>query len=670
MTEVLPHHSSHQAQEASVDRRPAPCRRNTPTLSLASVCASLLAIVSLCIPVAAIGNVRMVEGHMLPGADEYPRLIVRGEAEVNAVRSAAETDWGKRIVRRMEQAQRLMDALPLTGRNRDVVKEAGFKSAGNGALYLLTDDRSHVNKAREAVLVEIVGYPMVAQLDLVDRASRLHGTAVAFDLCNQSWSRDARERVRKFLIEEAQAIRKAADSARRSQPDHVMAYAAAGMAEMVLLNGSDDGELLDRIRRSERVIVNFMDSIGDGGFSPHGEAVRQAAMASGVLPYVRASKLVLGRDLSQHPAIKHAITPMLYLTVPGAGIPMIGPFTPALDRGGIFAAAAAWLDEPMLNHARWLMDRLDGDRFLGIVRPHEGLEMLRNGLIDRSSPNSPYETLPNLVHSAKANMTVVRSGWDGPDDVVLAVHNAGIRILGLGGYFAGHAGPHAGAWSHAPGAGRQDNVFSIHTTLGRDRMYDLRSDWTMGSFTWDDDSETASGQFTVSGRLNRTTESIRRTERDEENRRVTREIPVAEGGEFTGSRTIGVDYSGKSGAPAVFVFSDRLEGVAGAPRAWIMHLGGDVRFDSDGGKFTARIGDATLVGTVVAPADIEIRSTTNAPHANFITIDTEAEQIEIIMTLQRGSVPRVTATDKGLAGGVRVGDQSVKLENGRIVFGQ
>jgi hypothetical protein len=55
---------------------------------------------------------------------------------------------------------------------------------------------------------------------------------------------------------------------------------------------------------------------------------------------------------------------------------------------------------------------------------------------------------------------------------------------------------------------------------------------------------------------------------------------------------------------------------------------------------------------------------------NYLSAETTGERIEVVMTLQRGKPPGVSATEEGLAAGVTVGGQAVRLDGQKVVFGR
>ena len=151
----------------------------------------------------------IVPGHQPPAAGEHPRLIARKGEQVDALRKAAASPFGRKVVARMQQTIRVLDKLAVTGRNREVIKEAGFKAAGYAAVYLLLDDAQAGAQAGTVAVRELVGYPLNASLPAMDRASRLHGLADGLECY-----------LRLHAVAATAGARRRQPGARRRQPGH------------------------------------------------------------------------------------------------------------------------------------------------------------------------------------------------------------------------------------------------------------------------------------------------------------------------------------------------------------------------------------------------------------------------------------------------------------------
>ncbi len=623
-------------------------------------------VVALAVSSAAGAKIEQVADHEEPAAGEHPRLMVR-KSQVDALKKAGQDKWGKAILARLEQTVRLMAHASLTGRNRQVIKEAGYEASGHAAMYMLGEKRDGAMSAAKIAIDHVINYPMVKNLDAMDRLSRLQGVVFAYDMAYDGWSAAERERVRKWVLSESDELLERTGKGR--QPERVIAQATAGLVDLALLGSDDDKARRKRLAECEKAIAAYLDqSVGDYGFDVHGESVRQAAFASGILPFVRANKLVMGRDLTGHPAVRQVMLPMVYMVVPGAGMPVLGPSTAALDRSGLFAMSFDLAPEEHRPAIMWLFDQVGGPKYKGIVRPHHAIYMLRSGM-DKVEAAAPGDAWAGMIRSEQANLSLFRTGWQGREDILAVAQEGTIRIIGMGAHWAGHQAQHAAIWSHEPSAGALESRYLFLTRLKKSpRLYDLSVDTRFDGYAAEGDI--GSVRFGLAGEVKRLKETMTVEERDERNKKVKKEVPVAPGGKFTGSRLFAVDYSGKCGAPGLFVFRDELSGGGEAPRVWVLHGGynSPVSVNAEEGTFTITHGETAMRGTVVTAGQFTLKASGNPPYANFLTIYSPSDAVEVVMTLQEGEAPAVTVGEKGLAGGVRIGDRVATLKDGQIIL--
>jgi hypothetical protein len=614
---------------------------------------------------------RHLEGHAPLAPDEHPRLIVRAGPALDALRAKADTPWGGKVVARMSQALRLTEKLAVTGRNREVLKEAGFKAAGYASRYLLAGEAKDASRAGMIVLDEIAAYPMNASLPVMDRCSRLQGAAFAYDLAFAGWTPEVRKKVRQFLFAEADRLLDKVGGPDADQPrgeEHICVCATAGLVALATAGDVENVSL--PLDACEQAVVRYLrEQIGEHGFGRAGESPRQAAFASGVLPFARANALVRGRDLTDHPAVAQVLTPMVYQVVPGVGMAVTGEATAAIDRTGLFAMSIDLTPESRRPAARWLFDVLGGERYLGVVRPHQGLYVLLTGL-DDVSPQAPNDW-PRLVRSEQARFAVYRSRWDNADDLLAVLHGRGLRVLGRGAQWAANACIHAGLYSHDRVSGRLDNTFLPAPGIGKTTVYKLNYQSRLGPTHLDEDGRSATLTQVTTGSARRIKPTLTYTKRVK-GKKTKFTLDVPPGGDFRARRVIGVDATGRCGAPGLVAVADELTGAGQAPRVWVLHAGLRVKIDvaDDGRQFTLTGPDTTCHGTVLVDGDIEAGASSNAPYANFLTLRTEADRLDVIMTIQPGRPPKVSAGAAGLAGQVRVGKQTVQLKEGRFHFGR
>jgi hypothetical protein len=150
-----------------------------------------------------------------------------------------------------------------------------------------------------------------------------------------------------------------------------------------------------------------------------------------------------------------------------------------------------------------------------------------------------------------------------------------------------------------------------------------------------------------------------------------------------GLRSIGVDYSGASGAPCLVAVADTIAGGAGRNR-WELCTPGEHAVTVDGGGFRiAAANGATLVATVVAPAGAGITTKdlvlnheiqcvpgrhSSADFKRTIVAASGGDFFLVVMTVQRGPAPEVRVEGAGTRAKAVVGGQAVSFDGRKIVF--
>ena len=146
--------------------------------------------------------------------------------------------------------------------------------------------------------------------------------------------------------------------------------------------------------------------------------------------------------------------------------------------------------------------------------------------------------------------------------------------------------------------------------------------------------------------------------------------------QLTGRRALAFDYSGKSGAPCLFVLVDKIDG--GKERWW--HWTFDDRALAAtkvaGNTFTIDFGDASLKATFITPADPRLDA-----RAENLTIENETisqpriraisqDHFFVVATIQKKDAPAVKVEGTGLDAKVSVGNQTVRFDGTKIVLGE
>lgn len=620
-----------------------------------------------------IAAVQDVADHETIEAGEHPRLIFRGQDELKKLQAAGKSNpFGERVVYRLQQTIRIMERAPVTGRNQEIVREAGYRATGHAAVHLYLEDKEAAEKARQIILNEVIGYPVRNRLTTMDRAAQLIGTAMAYDLAYHAWDANTRERVQKYMTEETQwMIEKAGGFKieKSESPDQIVALAAAGIAEMALLHDVESNDASKRLKNIEKAIATYLDTaVMDQGLGRYGESIKQAAFASGILPYAHASRLVMGRDFSDHPALQHALTPMIYQAVPEVGMPVLGTATAQVDRSGMFALAGGFIPENKKPAARWMLQQLGGDAYAGVVRPHHALYMLGSGLVDLE-PTAPDQNWDRLWKNDAANFFLLRSRFKDKNDLVLVTQNGSVRLLGYGQHWLSQPGIHAHLYSHSRGAGAIDNRFHVQTSIGRTFTHRSQVDYRLTETDVNAEQNQATVIYAFTGEVNRTRESIT-VNRTVDGKRVKEEIAIPEGGKFSGKRIIGIDLSEGSDYIALLAFADTIEGGGEVPRELSFHLSTkhEVK-DTPSGQFAFTGKQASLLGQIISPAVAKLDNSSNPPFANFVSLTTEQNTVHSLIVIYTGETPpTIVSGEKGFSSGVKIGQTTVKLDGERFIF--
>jgi len=545
---------------------------------------------------------RSVAGHVAVKAQEHPRLLVRA-SEVDALRKRAASD-DKAMVDAIRRTLSSGD----TGNAAPGVKRqcAGFEAAGYATLYLLQGDKADADRAADAAnrAMQRLGATTGA-----DFARELAGLAVAYDHACNGWTDAQRREVRDALfnrawpmlaVEEYDSIAESPFASGgvigvvHGAHDHRLATirAAAGIALLAI--DRDDQIDHDRtqlgltiversLRRWSRAAIGSNGS-GNGNYG-FDEALEMA------LPFYLVFANAVGRDLTADVNIAKA--------------PLWGMFT----RGLAFNQQGTFVSGYWLPFGFPLMD--DADRAVAAwylnQHPYQpanpfhaavALATLRRNI----GPQPP--TKRRLVQiDDRMGAYVMRSGWNDASDFV--------TIFEFG-----------------RGASSADALRSHFSVYGLGREWIHRHHEPFGSFKWPDHEDLNVMQVNEAltvpqgdavpqgdGYLGRI-----RASRDgsasvsmHSGGYASAENDSSEDEQLEGSksyRTLGVDYSKRSGADALVVLVDSTTGVRKRQRVWEVNLG-DIpasQVKIEGPTFLVKPSDtkATMAGSVLFPETMKI----------------------------------------------------------------
>ncbi len=615
------------------------------------------------------GGVEKVDGHSPLKPGEHPRLIFRA-GQLDELRKTAAGEDGNAIVKRIEQATRLMKTLAFSGGNRTVLKEGGFRAAGYGAMYVVSGEKKQAAEAFTVLEKQILNYPMASRLGVVERAARLHGTAFAYDLCYDVWTDKQRKDVRSFLQKEIKHALGGFGNPDKPNPadcKHIITLASAAMAQVAILGDEKDPAAQKRIDACEKAILHYLDKgIGSEGIGLYGEAQKFSALASGILPYAHASRVALGRSFDKHPALRKALTTLTYQTVPGAGMAQYGPSMSGWDRSGIFAEGMYFTPEEQRPGVVWLFEQIGGKKYKGVVRPHQGLYMLLHFPLGMKAAAPDW---PKELYDPEADFVLFRNRWRDTSDVAVTAFKGDLRIVGMGGRFGASEGKHIN--TYAPKEGRLGSTFTLHNAL-----YQQTLKRTASKPVVDPKDATAMATFNVTGEGKALPPKKEKLSREEKKAGKKPKLlpPNPPAGKLKGTRCVAVDFSDLHKTGALIVVADRLEGADKAIKAWVMHAAPNCKITAEGDAFQVAAPEATLTGKVIAkkPADVEAKFPGGHPWLwNFVSATGPSDEVLVVMTITpTGKTPEIKVKGDGFDAKVTVGKRQIHVRDGKVVFSE
>ena len=351
------------------------------------------------------------------------------------------------------------------------------------------------------------------------------------------------------------------------------------------------------------------------------------------------------------------------------------------DWGGRFWPAYAFANTFDANYwpaLRWWIDaelaRLDPADYPGFMsQPNHALYLLLNYPWD-VEPAPPAEwQLPLVFADSKVGLYLMRSGWDPDKSVSVSVilqkdgsptsAYAGTSIISNWnrGRLIGHQ--HLGAGYYAsPQPGQ-----AFYETGAQFHIGDLQP---QGGANLTHFESKPGGSATLSLKVDRWVQA----KKDKE---VPTATPVAG---LKLERAMGVDYSGASGATALVVYVDRVQGAGDRPvefRLPIMHDGWAAKPGQAAGR-TVQFGAygkgadpndrMTVSITHVTPATVKLNTDRKGGKASLTT--SGASERFVVVTIQQGEAPKLTITGDGLDAVVEVGEQTVRFDGTKVVFGK
>lgn len=451
-------------------------------------------------------------------------------------------------------------------------------------------------------------------------------------------------------------------------------------------SGGQDQDFVQLFQAGRQMMYRFYrDAMGTRGWQ--GELAHYGNIAaSEAMQYAPAYRKMFCRDVSGYEDATHFLpAKMMPFIYPADGDPWAQEINtrPQLDPQ-FFAPVFPIVPEKYKPTILWAWNRhvagdaaADAEKLAG----HNSVYTFLNYPVDMQ-PQPPAETMPLTWDAPDAGHYVFRDGWEGGDDFVAQVW---LKAAPIHGWNSGNAGTFRLAglghrWTVGPTdrnrARFEENVVQlpedsaiIGNACGRATHVETHDDGS-GVVSMDMNDVYAAKvdngprRYSSYGRL-----------RDPD--------AFADSG-ITGMRSIGVDYSERSGAPCLMAVVDKIDG--GGEKLWTWQLPEEdvQRTTVEGNTFTVRKPDgATMRGVFVAPEGVdvfaEVRQKTmtgksgssagkELPRPVPGVFATGGDNFFVVITVQRGDPPALSVEGDGLDATVTVGDRKVKFDGRKVVF--
>ncbi len=576
---------------------------------------------------------------------EHPRLIFRA-AELDQIKAKAKTPSGKAIIERLKKT--LSNPIQYKG----YVPSGGYHATGYCFLALLENNPSLAQLAWPIVekSIKTPGNRIFEQAPLVA------GVAMAYDLCYSNWTSAQRTRVTQYLAIEADLLSRGSSVRKgwNSSPASnwlARVKGASGLAALAIVGESELKVDPQRVYiLAKRNLIRYLNTaIGEHGFGSEGDHYTTEPWVLTVLPFFIASRQVMGEDFTTDSNVEWFL-PHYLTRIISQGKGKIPVATYGRHRyyagGPLFAVGLGTVSTKYLPAVKWTYQAslgLEGDQSFGIDLPYQAVYALA-ALNDTIKPENPGQILPKVMVDAQKGFYVFRNTWQNEQDFVATIyvkHEAlnsswsfpdvgSFRISGLGENWA-IPGPSEGKWEN-------ENLVTIPNLNPFNKA--------KTSFFIND--KNGSGFVSLQSQPT-----------------VLKKEPVLGIGVL---RAFAVDYSKSSGSPGLFAVVDQFVGSPSAsapefqPKIWTFHTEGQVILKAQDFTVLSKNG-TSLKATFISPKQVKLSYKNNVIQA------TGGDDFFVVMTVQKGEAPPIKITGTGLDALVRVGQQTINFDRGRLFFG-
>ncbi|MEI7832153.1 MAG: hypothetical protein WCJ56_03010 [bacterium] len=629
---------------------------------------------------------------------EHPRILFRA-SDLPALQEKAKSPLGVALLARMGN-------------------EKSFDGIGAGIKWQLTRDQAYADLARKLTEGHMTG-DGPGYSARMSKGRHPEQVALAYDLCYDVWPAEFKTKVEAYMV-------KTVTSYMGKMPgnEHVCSnwnarvHAGAGFCMLALYGEKGPmptkpaaaaalpfwedevndwkrfGEvnmeyqrLFERTRYIEYLFCR--EATGTGGF--RGECSHYGLLAAEMsIEYDSCYRQMFGMDVSPYNDITWMVPRMMF----GQDFPEPGGKTVPLNINGqngiggeFFAYAYRLTPEPWKPAHLWAWNRQ-----LGVTGP-EGLAkaVAAQGGVDSSGLNSwlfltypldgkpkpPAEIMPFTWEAPDHGYYGFRNGWTGKGDFVLQIH-AKAHVTG------GWSIPNAGTFRLYGRGQSWNDTYSSRSGIAWEENRVMMPDDAVnqmgqGRVTYTDFQKDGSGAVTINmdDVYGGTTGTLYTMYGNFRNASAFKDLGIK------AVRALAVDYSGKSGAPCLFVMVDRIRG--GKAKTWTWNLGDAAvvpKVTIADNAFTIPKGTATLRGTFVTPNAVQLQAIVNpikfagngydaAGMRNIPSILAQGgDDYFMVATVQDAGVapPAVKVEGVGLDAKVTVGGRRITFDGEKIVI--
>ncbi|OZH54136.1 hypothetical protein AFK68_12830 [Hydrocoleum sp. CS-953] len=589
---------------------------------------------------------------------EHPRLIFR-QNQLPELREKAKTQKGQAILAQLEKS--LQQKIYYEA----FVPNGGYHAAGHCFLSLLNDDPQAAETAWQ-IVEKSLNNPGPR---LLEHAPIVAGVALAYDLCYNAWDEQRVQKITDWLAQQTKILI-AGTRGKGWNPTawsnwSGRARSAAGLAALAILYKpeqffSEPTDVRRLLKIAERNIERYLETaVGDRSFGTEGDLYSIEPWILALLPFFQAYENVFGHNFVKDSSIKWFLPHYVMRIVGEDGeisVPTYGRHRLAPVKS-LFSLGWNSVPEKFLPGVMWFFHHhfgWEGDRSFAIKKPHEAAFLLAaysENLINTSDenfikrllnlnfitglrPKNPAKVFERVLVDEEKGFYLFRNQWKDKNDFVASIYlkqqplraswsfpeAGGFRIWGLGGRWAS-AGPDDGKRG-------DENVVVVGDMSASGAA---QPNFFQGE---------VDGSGVVSMNMD----------------------DVFKDNDFQSLRSFGVDYSGVSGAPGLFVVVDRFTGDA-PEKVWVMHTQEQVVVEDNGFMLKANSG-ATMRGTFVTPGEVKLDVEETKRGSKILA--SGGDNFFVVMTVQNGIAPEVEIFGSGLDAEVRVGERMIIFREDRV----